>query len=130
MVVAAWRLQPDGTVFDAPVTLTVVADVSALSPMQRDNLDLYIENDSGGFDALGAMCNVVEDPPATFTATCVAEIGHFTMFALVAPLDTDGDGVPDNFNGTVDNCPLDFNPGQENICDVILADGFEEPPEP
>jgi hypothetical protein len=38
---------------------------------------------------------VVEGPPATFVATCSAEIDHFSVYALVAPLDSDGVGVGD-----------------------------------
>jgi len=125
MAVATWELQPDGTVFDGPVTLTIVADVSALNSMQRENLDLYIENGVGGYDAMGAVCNVVELPPATFTATCEVEIGHFTMIALVAPQDSDLDGIPNNFGGIEDNCPLKHNPAQVDVCSHIFGDGFE-----
>lgn len=124
--VAAWDFQPDGIMFDNPVLLTVVLDVSALNPMQRDNLDLYRQDDMGIFQALGASCPVAEDPPGVFTATCTVEIMHFTIYAAVVPLDTDGDGVPDMFNGIIDNCPLHPNPGQEPICLPFMEDGFED----
>lgn len=123
--VAAWDFQPDGIMFDAPVLLTVIVDVSALNPMQRDNLDLYRDDGMGTFEALGADCPVVEDPPGVFVATCTVEITHFTVYAALVPLDSDNDGVPDMFNGVADNCPFHFNPGQEDICSPLLKDGFE-----
>jgi hypothetical protein len=45
---------------------------------------------------------------------CCADIAHFSEYAVTTPVDTDGDGVPDNFEGVVDNCPFTPNPGQED----------------
>jgi hypothetical protein len=58
---------------------------------------------------------VVEDPPGTFIATCTAELSHFSVYALVAPLDSDGDGILDLFDGIVDICP-----DSENVVDGYL----------
>jgi hypothetical protein len=97
---AQYVLEPDGIVFTPEtVTLSVVADVSTLTQLERDNLDLYRE-ESGTFVALGAMCNVVGG-----TATCIRELEHFSTYALIAPLDSDSDGVPDNYLGEIDICP-------------------------
>jgi hypothetical protein len=38
-----------------------------------------------------------------FTATCTAELAHFSEYALIAPLDSDGDGVFDRFPPVADN---------------------------
>jgi alpha-tubulin suppressor-like RCC1 family protein len=99
-----YDLRPDGLVFDSPVTLTIIADVTPLNPNQRDRLELYIK-EGNTFVALGATCEVVEDPPGTFVATCMAEVSHFSLYALVAPLDGDGDGVPNSFREEFDECP-------------------------
>ena len=56
----------------------------------------------------------MEDPAGSghFYTTCTAEISSFSEYAVIAPLDTDGDGVPDKFNGVQDNCPAVSNPTQ------------------
>ena len=50
---------------------------------------------------------MVEDPLDIFIATCTAEITHFSGYALVAPLDSDRDGMPDLFGELQDGCPFD-----------------------
>lgn len=106
--VAAFDLQPDGLQFASPVTLTIIADVSALNPRQRNNLDLYLlDETSGAFEALMASCLVTEDPVEAFTAVCSKEVGHFSTYGLIAPLDSDGDDVFDQFGVEVDACPLE-----------------------
>ena len=108
---AFYDLEPDGLQFDSPITLSVVIDVSGLKANQRAKLDVYRfeDTDMDGipdkFVALGAECNVDEDPTGTFIADCILLVDHFSTFAIVVPLDTDRDGVPDDFNGDVDVCP-------------------------
>ncbi len=50
---------------------------------------------------------MVEDPLDIFIATCTAEITHFSVYALIAPLDSDRDGMPDVFGELRDGCPFD-----------------------
>ncbi len=130
--IAVYDLEPDGFTFDNPVTLTLVADVSGLNANQRNKLDIYILTDTDGdsipdtFVAVaGTVCSVDESPPGTFIATCSAEVNHFSNFGMIAPLDTDDDGVPDDFDGVRDNCPDVANPAQEDIDMDGIGDACE-----
>jgi hypothetical protein len=100
--IAFYELEPSGTQFsNGGVTLTVTADVTLLDQAQRDALDLYqLDTATDTFVALGASCSVIEN-----TATCTVSLQHFSTYALIAPLDSDNDGVPDNFDGVMDVCP-------------------------
>ena len=135
-LLAAYEISPDGLVFDMPVLLTLVVDVSSLNQSQRDHLDVYLKSALGDYGPIGgASCEVVEDPPATFTATCTAMIAHLSEYAMGAPRDSDGDGVLDDFDDEMDNCPDHFNPDQGDYntdglgdaCDpnYIHVNGFE-----
>ncbi len=107
VAVAVYDFEPDGLVFDAPVTLTVRADVTHLNENQRDRLGLYQwDEEQGVFVPVeGAACSLVEDPLGTFIKTCTVELEHFSIFALVAPLDSDSDGIFDLFEDEQDHCP-------------------------
>jgi hypothetical protein len=96
---AVYDLQPDGLVFDSPVTITLVLDVTDVQPNKRDKLTVYVfdETENRFVEIEGATCQITEDPPETFTAVCTAEVNHFSRYALLAPLDTDGDGLFDHF---------------------------------
>ena len=120
--IRVYDLQPDGLTFDNPVTLTIIADVSGLNQKQLDNLKIYLEDppDSGTFAEVGS-CTVVENPVEVFAATCTAEIAHFSVYALIAPLDSDGDGTFDLFGDEKDGCP--FDPGLS----TPMFDGFLPP---
>ena len=109
--IAFYDLEPDGLNFANAVTLNIMADVSGLNASRRDKIDLYRleDTDMDGtpetFVSLAATCSVVEDPIGTFIATCTVQVDHFSTYAIVVPLDSDGDGVPDNFDGVSDVCP-------------------------
>lgn len=123
--IAVYDLHPDGLVFDGPVTLTVVTDISHLNHVQRGKLDLYLESQTGSLEPVaGSVCEVVEAPAGTFTATCSAELAHFSVYALAAPLDSDDDGVPDLFGELVDVCPT-----SPNVVDGFLSPMAELVPE-
>jgi len=88
--------------------VTFSVDVTSLNSTQRANLDVYRFDDTTEvFESLGADCITTEEPIGTFTAQCLIEISRFSEYAIVAPLDSDGDGVPDDFRGQVDACPLE-----------------------
>jgi hypothetical protein len=132
--IAVYDLEPDGIVFNSPVTLTIIQDVSGVNFNQRNNLDLYIFSDTDGdgvedaFVPLGAVCTVVPNPPPPDScdppciATCIVEVDHFSTFAMVAPLDTDDDGIPDLFPPQEDNCPDHANPDQSDCDDDGVGD--------
>jgi len=120
LIVAAYDLKPDDLMFNPTATLTIVADVTSLNATQRMNLDLYIFDDVAmAFLPLGAVCIITEAPPGTFTATCTAEISHFTEFGLIAPQDTDGDGVPDDFPTGSDECD------ESDLTPTVVIDGCD-----
>jgi hypothetical protein len=58
------------------------------------------------------------------------DVTSFSEYTLAVPLDSDGDGVSDNFKSTVDNCPTVYNPDQVDsdgdcigdVCDPDLND--------
>ncbi len=107
-VIAVYDLEPDGTWFADKVDLTIRTDVSAVAPELRDDVKLFLWSDfEGSFVDTGASCTVDEGPVGVFVATCVLQIDHFSRYAIIAPLDSDGDGVADLFAGEKDGCPLD-----------------------
>lgn len=127
-----YDLKPDGLVFDSPVTISIVADVTGMNPNLINRLSLYLHTDTDGdgiedtfVEVENTQCEVVEDPPGVLTAYCSGEVSHFSTYALVAPLDADLDGISDDFAGEVDNCPDTPNPdqsdldgdGQGDVCD-------------
>jgi len=104
--------EPDGLLFVSDVTLTIIVDVSDINPNLHDNLDLYRFEDTDNppdgiadtFVSLGAICDVIEEPLRVFTGTRTFQLNHFSTYALVVPLDSDGDGVPDDFDDVMDEC--------------------------
>ncbi|MHC4482421.1 MAG: choice-of-anchor Q domain-containing protein, partial [Planctomycetota bacterium] len=106
--VAVYDLQPDGMVFNEPVTLTITADVNELNENEQNRLGVYLWDDilEKFFLVESADCNVVEDPPGTFTKTCTVELEHFSIYAVVLPMEWDtladgdltGEGAIDNLD--------------------------------
>ena len=108
---ALYVLEPDGTQFNNTVTLSINLDVTALTQEERDNLDIYLHEDTTGdsvpdtFVGQNANCFVLEDPIGVFTASCNLQLLHFSTYAVLAPKDSDEDGIFDDFDGIVDACP-------------------------
>ena len=129
--IAVYDLEPDGLVFDSPVTLTMIADVTALNTNQRSKIDLYIFDEMlGAFVSLDAVCIVTEDPVGVFIVECTAEVSHFSTFSIVTPQDSDGDGVLDLFPPESDKCPnsdlsstVVVDACDSGVTNTLLADG-------
>lgn len=85
--VAVYSFDPNGLVFDSPVTVTITADVTHLNDEQRDRLGLYLWDDiKDKFVHMEtADCNTIEDPPGTFIKTCTLELEHFSTYAMLLP---------------------------------------------
>jgi len=126
------ELGPEGTVFNEPITLVFAwDDADNDGEVDRTNIqenDLVITKDGVAITDLcqfDAGCDQVAN---TFTFS----VTSFSEFTLSGPLDTDDDGVPDNFNGVKDNCPPVPNPDQADtnnngvgdVCEIFI-DSFE-----
>jgi hypothetical protein len=126
---AVYSIEPDGLEFAYAITLTIVADVSQLNANQRDRLNFYIFTDTDGngvedsFVPIDppAICAIAEDPlnSETFIATCSAELKHFSVCSVLAPTDSDSDGVFDLFDGEADECPM------SDLRDTVVVDGCD-----
>jgi len=100
-------IQPEGTVFDVPVTLVFRWDDADNdgwvdnTNIKEDNLRITKDN-----VAITGKCkdDTTCDPAAnTFTIT----VTSLSVFAIIGPLDSDNDGVFDNFDGVADACPYE-----------------------
>lgn len=126
-VQAVYDLEPDGLAFNNPVTLTIKADVTDLKAKQREKLSLYVFDDiAGTFVKVDTICDpIVEDPPETFIATCTAQVDHFSLYAMIAPRDSDDDGLPDLFPPEPDEASLGTDPFNPDTDGDGLLDGNE-----
>jgi hypothetical protein len=131
--ISFYTFEPDGLQFQSAITLTVLADLAGVHPNKFDDLDVYRLEDTtippdgvpDTFIPLGAMCTVIENPVTVFTGSCVVQLDHFSVYAPIVPLDTDGDGIADLFDVEADNCTEVVNvpqrdtdnDGYGNMCD-------------
>jgi hypothetical protein len=53
-------------------------------------------------------------------------VTSFSEYALAVPLDSDNDGVVNNFNGVIDNCPCHSNPEQIDTDEDGIGDICED----
>ena len=106
---ATYQLRPDGLALAGEATFAATVDVSSWTAAQRSRIDLYRHLDVTGdgvadaFVPLSATC--VLGSQGSINVQCSAAIGQLSTIALVAPADTDRDGVFDAYDGVADLCP-------------------------
>jgi len=118
-IIAEFDFQPDGTTFDPAATLTITADVSNVGQGLLDDLTIYLYDpvhDEYVADS-SAICTVVGQ-----IVTCRVDVTHFSVWALIAPIDADIDGIPD----AEDNCPSVPNPGQTDTDNDEQGDACDD----
>ena len=135
------NVQPSGLTCDNGEPFTIVFTWDDIAPnddrvdgtsppIKEDNLRITKNNDV----LFGnTRCHDVAHPPPPQTLTTPScdhaantftfQVSSFSDFAPVAPVDTDEDDVPDDFDGVVDNCPDDANPSQTNSDEALNAEG-------
>ncbi|MFQ5892688.1 MAG: extracellular solute-binding protein [Nitrospinota bacterium] len=104
--VFAVDIQPSGLTFDQPITIVFSWDdadndgfVDGFN-IKEDNLLITKDN-----DVITGRCR--DDPGCdTVANTFSVTVTSLSEFVLAAPKDSDGDDVPDDFDGVIDACPL------------------------
>jgi|GEM_PF-1846862 len=100
---------PHGAVFNQPVTITVVTDC-AFSQVICGGMKMWVyDSQADVWEDLPTTCTHIGGP----TYSCTAQTTHFSLFAVVRPLDSDGDEIADSWYGEVDKCPLENSTGQD-----------------
>ena len=90
--VVAYDFEPNGLVFNNPVTVTItLADVNMKNENECDRLGLYVRDANGKFVSVeDADCQSSYDADMnTCTKTCIAEVNHFSIYAMLLPMDWD-----------------------------------------
>lgn len=88
LAVAQYDLEPDGLVFDGPVRVSIIQDVSYLNQALRERLNIFVFDEGvGRFVEVPTVCSIVEESAGVFIATCTADVEHFSVHGLIAPLD-------------------------------------------
>ena len=120
VVIASHEFRPNAFVFRSPVTLRIdPLDTSGLNDEQIQALGLYrFDAGIGAYVLLeGSSCASQDEFSPISCRDGVVE--HFTEFVVLAPTDTDGDGIFDLFGGIEDLCPDD----PEVLCGAAEPDG-------
>ncbi len=125
VAVAVYNFEPDGATFSPAASLHFVLDVGNLNAGQRGKLAVYQVDVNGVFFPLsGALVGVTTVPP--FIATIEVPLEHFSDFAVIAPLDSDNDGLFDLFapddEWAFGTDPLDPDTDRDGLLDGTEVD--------
>lgn len=126
------ELGPEGATFNEPISLVFAwddaGDDGEVDGFNIQENTLVISKDGVAITDQCQFDSGCDQVANTFTFS----VTSFSEFTLSGPLDTDDDGVPDNFNGVNDNCPPVPNPDQADlnnnglgdVCEILI-DSFE-----
>ena len=113
-----YQLEPDGATFDPPVTLTWSYDPTDIpNGVAEEELGItYYDEDAASWQELESMVN-----PETNTIT--APVGHFTTFAVIAPLPK----TPANFTiGSLNISPTEVSTGEAVAISLLVTNAGEQ----
>jgi hypothetical protein len=104
----AVEIQPAGTVFNVPITITVPWDDIDDDGVVDNTWGLAVETNllvSKDGTAITGTCQF-EPGCDTVANTFSFQVSSLSEFVLFLPMDSDNDGLPDSFAGLADNCTL------------------------
>ena len=103
-VLAEYDFGPEGMVFNEPLIVTMVVDVTELDQTERDSLNIFLHTDTDGdgtddtFLPVGPEHNIsietTVNPDGTVLMTFTMELDHFSTYAVILPLDETVDTTP------------------------------------
>ena len=101
---AEYDFGPEGMVFNEPLIVTMVVDVTELNQTERDSLNIFQHTDTDGdgtddtFLPVGPEHNIsietTVNPDGTVLMTFTMELDHFSTYAVILPLVETVDTTP------------------------------------
>lgn len=117
------NIGPDGTEFDPPAIITFAWADADNNGIVDDTIlqetDLFVTKDG---IQITLACSAEPTKCDTTLNTFTVEVASLSDFTLSGPLDTDGDGRPDNYDGVTDPCPNENATGFDVDGDSCIDD--------